>query len=57
MIEVVLENKYGEVRKIFATEETSLEEAVAIAEFAVFDGSYDRSAVIVDGEIYCVYES
>lgn len=57
MIEVVFENLYGRKLKFQANPETTLDEAVAFAEAAVYDGTFDRSAVIVDGEIYCEYES
>ena len=55
-IVVVLEGVCGEIRRLRAKPETTLDQATTFAEEQVYCGMYARAAVEVDGESYCEYE-
>ena len=53
---VVLEGVCGEIRRLKAKPETTLDDAMGFAEELVDNGMYARATVEVDGESYCEYE-
>ena len=55
-IMVILQGVCGEVRRLRAKPETTLEDAMGFAEESVYDGLYAKATVEVDGESYCEYE-
>lgn len=55
-IMVILEGVCGEIRRLKAKPETSLDDAMGFAEESVYNGMYARATVEVDGESYCEYE-
>lgn len=55
-IVVILEGACGEVRRLRAKPDTTLDDAMGFAEEAVCNGMCMRASVEVNGEDYCDYE-
>ena len=53
---VVLEGACGEIRRLKAKPETTLDDAMGFAEELVYNRLYTRATVEVDGASYCEYE-